>query len=457
MLRFVTLFRMRTLGMACGIMLLAQASAPAQQSNPLDALVTEALRNNLGLRNERLAADRAATEVGEARGLFLPNASVESRYTRQNGTLNLGDVVNPAFAALNEIRGNHQLPTNLDLTLPLAHDSRFRLSQPLFNESIRRNYGLSQRRLDSHQFRARAAARQLAGDVQIAAISVAEARSAVRILEASLQLVKEGERVATRLVDAGQATPDAMYRARAERSDVEQRLVEARERADAAGWALNQLLARPLDAPPPAVPDESLHIELTISEDEAVAHALTRREELFQLDAEIGAAEEAVGLATASMLPSVAFAVDYGVQGQQLRFGQGEYWMTSVVFSWSVFNGGRDLARRQGATVDAQRARVARRDVEDRIRLRVRQSYSAAKVARAALVPADDRLAAARRTFDLMRRRYEEGDASQIAFLDARTQLTNAELNRSLTAYRYAARYFELQRAAALLALPGGN
>ena len=56
----------------------------------------------------------------------------------------------------------------------------------------------------------------------------------------------------------------------------------------------------------------------------------------------------------------------------------------------------------------------------------------------------------AERTFDLVHRRYEEGVASQIEFLDARTQLTNAELNRALTAHRYAIRYFDLERAAAL-------
>jgi outer membrane protein len=93
---------------------------------------------------------------------------------------------------------------------------------------------------------------------------------------------------------------------------------------------------------------------------------------------------------------------------------------------------------------------VARQDLESRIRLEVRQAYDAAVVAHGAIATADDRLAAARKSFDLVRRRYEEGVASQIEFLDARTQLTNAELNRALTAHRYAIRYFDLERAAAL-------
>ena len=49
-----------------------------------------------------------------------------------------------------------------------------------------------------------------------------------------------------------------------------------------------------------------------------------------------------------------------------------------------------------------------------------------------------------------MRRRYEEGLATQVEYLDARTTFTTAELNRSATVYRYAIRYVDLERAAAL-------
>jgi outer membrane protein TolC len=172
---------------------------------------------------------------------------------------------------------------------------------------------------------------------------------------------------------------------------------------------------------------------------------------LAQRDAGIGAANAAVGLATAAFLPSVALAVDYGFQGQSVRFDRAsDYWVASVVVSWNLFNGGRDVARRSAARAEADRQRVTRRDVEERIRLEVRQAYAAAVVARSAVATAEDRVAAARRSFDLVRRRYEEGVASQIEFLDARTQLTNAELNRTLTAHRYDIRYVDLERAAAL-------
>jgi outer membrane protein TolC len=339
----------------------------------------------------------------------------------------------------------------LDLTLPLAHESRLRLTQPLFNETIRRNYAIARNRHAGQEARWLGAARRLAADVQTAYLSVAAARSAAAVYEASLALVAENERVTERLLAAGRGTPDAVFRARAERSDVAQRLAEAREQVDAAARALNQLLGRPLDAPVAAIPDSGLTFELTIGEDSAAASALARREELAQVDAGIGAADAAVGLATAAFLPSVSLAVDYGFQGQAVRFDrENDYWVASVVVSWNLFNGGRDVARRSGARAAADRQRVTRRDLEERIRLEVRQAYAAAVVARAGIATAEDRVTAARRTFDLVRRRYEEGVASQIEFLDARTQLTNAELNRTLTAYRYAIRFVDLERAAAL-------
>jgi outer membrane protein TolC len=434
--------------------LLALVSPGLWAQGPLDALVVEALRNNRGLAAERLAERRARAEVAEARGLFLPSLTLDSRYSEQDGTLNLGDLLNPAFAALNDLRGTTEFPTNLDLTLPLAHESRVRLTQPLFNEPIRRSYALARERHAGQDARRRTAERRLAADVQIAYLSLAAARSAAAVYQASVELVAENERVTERLLAAGRGTADAVFRARAERSDVAQRLAEAREQVDAAARSLNQILGRPLDTPIPAIPDSALTFDLTTAEDAAVAGALERREELAQAGAGIGAAGAAVGLATATYFPTVSLALDYGFQGRSVRFDRDhDYWVASVVVSWNLSNGGRDAARRSAARAELDRQRVTRQDVEDRIRLEVRQAYASAVVAREAITTAETRVAAARRTFDLVRRRYEEGVATQIEFLDARTQLTSAELNRTLTAHRYAIRYIDLERAAALRAL----
>jgi outer membrane protein TolC len=430
--------------------------AQTTPADPLGEVAAEALKANLKLQQKRALDARADAQVREARGRFLPSVSLNGRYTGQSGTLNLGDMVNPVYATLNQLTGQNRFPTDLSLTLPLRYESTVELVQPVFNEAIRAGYSASRHVAAAQHQDFLSSERALVAQAQTACLTVAAARALRRVWESNVPLVAESERVAQRRVDAGTATPDAVFRARADRSDVEQKLQEAREQEDAATRAFNQILARPLDTPVDTIPESVLLRPLDLTEDEAVAHALAGREELQGLDDALQASRAVQRVATAAFLPSVAVALDYGFQGNRIRFNRNEdFWTASVVVSWNVFNGGQDMARHQAATADVHRLSLERRDAEDQIRLDARQAYEAAVVAYQAIATAQDRLDAARHNFELVRRRYEEGLAAPIEFLDARTALTGAQLNRAVTVYRYAIRRVDLERAAALRDIEG--
>ena len=427
------------------------AVAVAPQLEPLEPLVSEALRANLGLAAVRLAERQAGAGVTTARGLFLPSVGLEARASQLNGVPNIGTFVNPAFAALNGVLGSNRFPTNLDFTLPQANDEYLELRQPLVNAGIVAGYAAARSRRDGAREALLGAERRLAADVQTAYLTEAGARRAVEIYSASLALVQENERVAERLVAAGRATPEAVFRARADRSGIEQQLAEARQRQTAAARVLNQMLRRPSDAPVDEVPDSALVTPLAIDVEGAVASALAHREELRQVDAGVRTAQASEREATAAFLPSLALAVDYGFQGRDLALRPSQdYWVASLVVSWNLFDGGQDASRRTVAALEVERVRTLRKDLEERIALEARTAYEADAVAHAAIGTAADRLDAARSTYQLVRRRYEEGVASPVELVDARTELTSAELNRSVTAYQYAMRYVDLERAAAL-------
>lgn len=431
---------------------------PAQalaDPDPLAWVVEAALSNNLGLEQERLMERRAEADLREARGRYLPSVSIQGRYTEQSGTLDLGDFVNPAYAALNRIEGVARFPTDLALTLPLKHESAVHLTQPVFNARIKAGHAAARYRLAARRTLTRAAERDLAARAQVALLDVAAARALRRIWEETIPLVEEGLRVSERLVSAGSATPDAVTRAQSERAEVIQALADAREQEAAATRALNQMIGRPLDVEVPLPDDSAFGRTLQMTESEAVARALSGREELRALDADIAAAGAGVRAATASFLPEAAVAVSYGFQGSSVVFDrEHDYWTASLVLSWNVFNGGRDLARREGARIDASRLRVARAEAEEFVTLEVRQAWSAARVAAEAIHTAEARATSARRTFELVRRRWEEGMATQVEFLDARTNLTRAELNRAFSLYRYQVRRVGLERATAEREIP---
>jgi outer membrane protein TolC len=446
----------RLLAAALPLSLALAAPAAAQtadppNTDPLGGYVRQALDGNLGLRQERLSADRADAAVREARGLYLPSVTVDTRYSEMRGGVNIGDFINPAYGALNEITGSDRFPTNVDARLPLAQETKLRIAQPLYQPAIRENHRLQRTLRDLQGHAVGAATRQLAADVQTAYLDYARSVRVVELYRNTLPLLDENLRVAERLVARGTALPDAVLRARAERGETQQALDEAAVRSQAAMRRFNQLLNRGLDTPVEVLPDDALAFALPVDEDAAVARALAGREELRQGDAGIAAAESQARIAGTAARPTVALAVDYGFQGADYSFGaDDDFAVASLVVSWNAFNGGQTGARRQQARIEADRARAGRAEAEQQIELQARTAYRSAEVARGAIATAEDRLAAARRTYELVERRYQEGIAAQIELIDARTAFTRAGLNLILTRYDYAARYVELERAAAL-------
>jgi outer membrane protein TolC len=432
--------------------LLAIASAAVAQEIPaLDPFVQEALRNNYSMRQQRLASEKSDVAVRQARGLFLPSATVDARYSETHGVLNVGDLVNPAYAALNQLTGSNAFPTNVDARLPFAQETRVRVAQPIFNPTIIANYQVQKSVAGIELAATGSTARQLAAEVQTAYVNYARAARVAELYANTRLLVNENVRVNERLLANGKVTPAALHRAIADRSEVEQQVAQAEQNRSAAARYFNYLLGRAPTDQLTTLPDSLLQTDVTISADEAVGIALTRREELQQADGGIRVAAAQERLARASFLPSVALAVDYGVQGNEYKFdSRNDVAIASLVFSWNVFNGGQDVARRQQASIEVERGELRRKEAEHEIEMQVRQAYDAVTVARRAIEAAQDRVNAARRSFELVSRRHAEGMAPQIEYIDARTSLTNAELNFILTRYQYTADYIKLERVAAL-------
>jgi hypothetical protein len=205
-------------------------------------------------------------------------------------------------------------------------------------------------------------------------------------------------RVSERLIGAGQATPDVLLRARAERSELLQQIEEARRQRDAARRGFNLLRNRDEDVPITLADDSTLLRVDSLSRGALLAHALTHREELAQAGSGISLARAQQRIASSAYLPNLALAASYGVQGDRYRFNsRNDVGLASLVMSWNAFNGGQDAARREQANATRSEAEYRRREAERAIALQVGNAYDAVQSARSTLTTASDRLASAER------------------------------------------------------------
>jgi outer membrane protein TolC len=421
----------------------------------LDRYVAEALRANLALAQQRTQIDRADAAVREARAAYRPAIGVNARYSEVSGVVNIGDFINPAYSALNQLIGQPRFPTDINATLPFKQESKLELTMPIFNRAIGAANAAAQAQRDLAGAGRRAAMRHLAADVQLAWLGYASLDRAVATLEATVPLLDENTRVSTRLIDAGQATPDALLRARAERSELQQQLEDTRRQRDATRRAFNLLRDRDANTPIDLADDSTLlHVD-TLALTALVSHALTHREELRQATTGIRLADAQRRLATSGYLPTLGLSASYGIQGNEYRLSRrNDVALANVVLSWNLFNGGQTGARREQALAVRNEAELRQREIVRAIRLQVENAYDAVVASRSDLINAADRLASAERAFTLVQRRLAEGLASQIEFIGARSAYTSAAINQILTRFTFATRVVELERAAALRPLP---
>ncbi len=439
--------------LAAAVLVLLLPRRAAGQS-ALDSIARLAISRNLGVRQSREAEQQGALAVRQAKGLFLPTLGVEARYSELSGAIDLGDAVNPAYAALNQLIGRDQFPTNIHQTLPYKQETKLKSVLPLFNGALFANLSAARAIRDLRGAERAAATRRLDAEARIAYLNYSRAARAVDVWNAALPVLAENQRVAERLLNAGAITGDAVYRARAGVADGDQQRADAVRVRDAALGALNLLLDRDADTPVPVLDDAALPVPRPLTLDEALA-ASQYREERQQTAAGVAAARAQGRAATASFLPSVALAADYGVQGADYHFDTNhDAAMASVVMSWNLFNGGQDAVRREQASSQRRSMTLRAAEADRQIALDVRTAYDALAVARQATVSASARLDASRRAFTLVDKRFAEGLASHLEWTDARAQLTAAELNVVMARYAAAARMVDLERAAALRAIP---
>lgn len=450
--------------------LLFPSAANAQQrplDEVLDDYVTQGMRYNLALRGEAIAVEQAQAALRAARAQYRPELSLTARYTRADGgrTIDIatGDLLNPVYATLNEMLVAQGRPAEfpmienqrIALIREREQDTRVTLRQPLYAPAISANDRAQRALLSASEAKRAALARELKRDLTVAYLDWLKAGEAVEVMASSATLLQENLRVNQSLFDNGKITEDQPLRARAELLAIQQQLQEARNAAKSARNYVNFLLNQPFDnalehAAPLAEPPR-IAVDLNDLRRAAVAN----RPELNQLQHQLRASREQVRVAQEQGRPTVSLGVDAGIQGEDYGTGGDYNFATaSLLLNWKFYAGGATRAQIDGASAAARHLETEQMQAARRIELQVEQAADRYLTSLDSFTTAQARAEAARAAFRIASRKRDEGVINQAEFIDARSSLTNAELNLNVTRFDVLAQRAELEYATASGTLP---
>jgi outer membrane protein TolC len=432
----------------------------------IDGYVQAGMSSNLALANQDIEVDKSRAALASARARFFPELALAARFTRADGgrqiDLPVGQLLNPVYQTLNELlianggvaRFSAIADQAIPLQLPREQDTRITLRQPLYAPAITAGVAAARASLGAAGYSRQAYQRELRRDITVAYLEWLKARNGAAILSASETALAENLRVNQSRYDNGKSTHDTVLRARAEWLGVQQQRRDADNGVDQARSYLNFLLNRPLATPLEAPADpEALPAGAALAPAAAGATGaaavppqaqLAARPELLALAAAESAAAAQLRAARAARRPSLALGVDAGSQGVDYATGRRYDFVTgSVVLNWTLFDAGARAAAVSQARLAGKQLANQRDLMAARIGLEQQQATDNLRSAQDSLATADARAAAARAAFTIASKRRDAGMADQLEFLDARSEMTGAELNRNLTYYTLLARRAE--------------
>ncbi|MBC7327369.1 TolC family protein [bacterium] len=257
-----------------------------------------------------------------------------------------------------------------------------------------------------------------------------QAKKSIAVFEATLKTAEEALRVAKANYEAGTVPHFDVLRAEVNLANIRQSLLTVQNAYEMAKSALLNTMG--ID---PTMPIE-LQEEIPEADfqllplEEYVKKALQNRKEIAVLKLGIEIAEENLALTKRENYPDLSLGFLYNWQHPTTSFNPREtYWNMVLSLSFTPFDSGLNKAKQKNviATIETLKANLAQ--LEDGVRLEVKNAYTSLENARAKLEVAQKVLEQAREAYRLAQARYEAGVSTQVELLDTQSALTQAEVN----------------------------
>jgi outer membrane protein len=422
--------------------LLLSVNANAQQV--LDEYIEMGLKNNIVLQQKNISLEKAMLSLKIANGLFSPSLNLLGNFIHGVGgrsiSFPVGDLLNPVYSTLNQLTGSDNFPQIENVTtnfLPQEfYDVRARASMPILNTDLIYNRKIRQQQTLLQEYEVIIYKRELVRNIKVAYFNYLGAREGVSIYQSALTRAMEGKRVNESLLANGKGLPAYVLRSESEIENIKAQLVDAERQVENAQLYINFLLNRNAEEvinTSYSAAGDLLNASFLIQEPVSIQ----KREELLQIQTLKGLNENILSMNKMFWSPRVSGFVDLGAQAENLKYNSNaNYYLIGVQLDMPLFAGFTNRNKISQSRLEIKNTELSVRQVNQQLTMNTQISKNVLVSAYQNYQSAQKQLEAAQSYNRLIEKGYKEGVNTFIEAVDARNQLTSAQLLVTLNQYR---------------------
>ncbi len=389
----------------------------------LDAVVTEALKENPGLEAAQASLRQSEDNLRSGYGIFYPQAEADAAATRQRfSPLKFGSSTSSSIFNL----------------FTLSASASYALD--VFGGERRMIEGLHAQ-LDLQRATEQATYLTLISNIVNTVVARSAYRAQIDATNELIELQRQQVKLAEVQVNAGTAPYSNVLSLESQLASTEATVPQLEQRLSQSDDLLATLVGHvPAEWSPPDIglSELTLPAELPVS---LPSELVRQRPDVLLAEATAHGASANVGVATAALLPSVTLTGSYSANSTstgQLTAASGRAWDFGAGLTQPLFEGGTLWYRRKAALDQYRQASALYRQVVLGAFAQVADTLRALEHDAAALRAQDEALATAKEALHLVQANYEAGLDTYLDVLVADTQYHQALINDLQTvAVRY--------------------
>jgi len=275
------------------------------------------------------------------------------------------------------------------------------------------------------------------------------AKNFVKVAEEAVQVAEKHFKNVKSLYEVGMASKFDLLRSEVQLANLKPQMIRARNNLKIGELSLKTLLGLDLSQPV-EFKGELTYEPFEPDLEECLTTALLNRPEISQLRYHKKMAGEALKLARASYLPTIAVSGTYNFWADQLNFREDtwqSYYAVNLVFTIPLFNGFAGSARVAQSKAMIRELELTKRGLEDIVKFEVRQSILKLKEARESLLSQEKNVEQAQESLRIAELNFAEGMATTLDVSSSQAALTQAKTYYSQALYDYVVSLAELDKA----------